>query len=123
MAHELQNAIDLLDATELPNGDYVYFADETRRWYVVDSGDMADLSERLDREEPDAYSLWCAATDSREMPEGWTPDAAQPERTDAAWWVWHDADQSRWSSSTAEAEERCAAWVRDGGSDGPELTA
>jgi hypothetical protein len=71
--NELQNAIDLLSAIALTDGEYAYFADETRRWYVVDSGEIADLSERLDREEQDAYSRWCAATESREMPEGWEP--------------------------------------------------
>jgi hypothetical protein len=76
MSHELQNAIDLLDATELPDGDYAYFAEETRRWYVVDSSDIADLSERLDRGEQDVYSRWCADTESREMLDGWSPEAS-----------------------------------------------
>lgn len=44
----------------------------------------------------------------------------------AAWWAWHDADPSRWSpgegpdEATADAEERCAAWVRGDSTDGPE---
>lgn len=43
-----------------------------------------------------------------------------------AWWAWHDADQSRWSpgedpgEATANAEARCAAWMRGESDDGPD---
>lgn len=42
-------------------------------------------------------------------------------RSEEAWWSWHDADQSRWSSSTEEAEQRCAAWVAGESDDGPDV--
>lgn len=40
-------------------------------------------------------------------------------RTSEAWWAWHDQDSIRWSQSTSEAEERCAAWVAGESDDGP----
>jgi len=42
-------------------------------------------------------------------------------RTPAAWWAWHDEDQSRWSSTEDEAEDRCAAWTRGETDDGPSM--
>ncbi len=43
---------------------------------------------------------------------------ALDEHLEGLWWAWHDADSSRHSpgedadEATAEAEERCAKWVR-----------
>lgn len=45
--------------------------------------------------------------------------AERQVRLELAWWAWHDADADRWSASTEEAEERCAAWVRGESDDGP----
>jgi hypothetical protein len=56
--------------------------------------------------------------------ERWT-DGDEPERTEAQWWAWHDADDNHWSpgedpdEATAEAQERCAAWVSGDSDDGP----
>ena len=50
----------------------------------------------------------------------------ETERTEDAWWTWHDADYSRLSpgedpeEATADAEARCAAWVAGESDDGPE---
>jgi hypothetical protein len=46
-------------------------------------------------------------------------------RTEDDWWAWHDADDAQWSpgedpdEATADAEARCAAWVRWQSNDGP----
>jgi hypothetical protein len=78
---------------------------------------------------------------NRGQPEGHRPPTTlltpemQAERHSAeerlqsrvdAWWAWHDADPSRWSpgedpsEATADAEARCAAWMRGESDDGPE---
>jgi hypothetical protein len=66
-----------VNATELADGDWAYYANETGRWYVVDADDLESLCDYLDDGDEqvsgDAYSHWCAATDAREMPEGWEP--------------------------------------------------
>lgn len=50
-------------------------------------------------------------------------DAAALERTEDAWWAWHDADQSRIYASTDEAQAVCVAWVAGQSDVGPDLTA
>jgi len=66
------DAIDRLHAVPLADGEYIYYADETRTHYVVDEWDLDLLAEMLadpeilaDPQCRDAYSEWCAATDSR----------------------------------------------------------
>jgi hypothetical protein len=64
---DITAAITRIGATALADGDWVYRADETDTWYVVDQHDIELLAEMLaDPEQYDAYSCWCAATDSRE---------------------------------------------------------
>lgn len=42
---------------------YVYQADESsRRWYGCTKAQLANLGERLERGDVDAYSFWCAET-------------------------------------------------------------
>jgi hypothetical protein len=72
---QIARAVEYLDAVKLADGRYAYYADETRRHYVVDASDIASLGDDLWLELNDAYSMWCAATESEEMPEGWTPKA------------------------------------------------
>ena len=64
---------ELLHATQLDDGQWAYFAEETQRYYLVRDDDMEDLDRRLAAGEPDPYSRWCAETDAREMPIGWVP--------------------------------------------------
>jgi len=53
-------AADYLQAEQIEDGRYRYFDHATREWWRVDADAMADLGERLDRGDRDAYSLWCA---------------------------------------------------------------
>lgn len=66
----LELGIDKLSAVELVEEirdcEYAYYADETGKWYLVTAEEVEDLGERLLSGERDAYSLWCADTDSRE---------------------------------------------------------
>lgn len=54
-----------------------------------------------------------------------TPVQAEALIGTRLWWVWHDADASRWShgedpdEATRDAERRCAAWVAGESDDGP----
>lgn len=96
--HWKADASKYLNATKLHSGPYAgrygYFADETQTWYAVTDADLELLGEYLDRttryvepsdcdydcDDPQhehgaeaqskdaAYSHWCAATDSVEMP-------------------------------------------------------
>lgn len=52
----------------------LYFASETRTYYVVDATACLELVERVHASDEDAYSLWCAST----MPcgEGPTSESA-----------------------------------------------
>jgi hypothetical protein len=61
----------------------VYRADETRKYYAVDIDAIADLAERLDRNDADAYSRWCAedgytegfvSEDEAALDAGWIDD-------------------------------------------------
>ena len=44
-----------------------YYAQETSAYYWVSRADLAALARLLADKTPDAYSLWCASTDSREV--------------------------------------------------------
>jgi hypothetical protein len=74
----LQRAASHIDATDLGDGRWAHYADETSRWYVVTADELEELCDYLDDEaeqiSSDAYSHWCAGSSSEEMPGGWTPD-------------------------------------------------
>lgn len=74
---DLERAAERVDATELPDGRWAYYADETSRWYVVTAAELAKLCDYLDHDHEDiardAYSHWCAGISADEMPEGWRP--------------------------------------------------
>lgn len=73
----IQKAAKHLNATELADGRWAHYADETSRWYVVTAAELEELVDYLDHEDEqirgDAYSHWCAGTAAKEMPEGWEP--------------------------------------------------
>jgi hypothetical protein len=76
-----ERAAKHIDATDLGDGTWAYYADETSRWYVCPAAELAELCDYLDSDDEqissDAYSHWCAGhTDVEEMPVGWTPDSA-----------------------------------------------
>ena len=64
MTTDLQRGIEELGAVRYSRGRYAYVSSEEGRptRYIVEAADMRDFGARLRREEPDAYSLWCAAT-------------------------------------------------------------
>lgn len=56
-------AVDLLDATELKSGEYIYFAREAGAHYVVDADELMVLgAAHFCRSGSDVYSLWCQDT-------------------------------------------------------------
>lgn len=55
------------------SGKWYHYAQETNRWYRVTRRELAELGQLLADGQPDAYSHWCAWTESREMPAGWAP--------------------------------------------------
>lgn len=73
----IRRAADYIDAVGLPDGRYAHLAPETGHWYVVTAGDLEELCDYLDHDDPrvrqDAYSHWCAGTSAEEMPIGWEP--------------------------------------------------
>lgn len=77
ISDRLSRAAAEISAIRLDDGRWAYFADETRRYNVVDEDDVAKLYDYLVDVDPairrDAYSHWCAGTRTLEMPAGWTP--------------------------------------------------
>lgn len=65
----VQAAIEFLNATETEGGEWIYRDDATRLDYLADEGALEDLGARLNRGDDDAYSFWCAETDSGEVTE------------------------------------------------------
>jgi hypothetical protein len=61
---DLQRALAHLDGYRVSRGRYAYVASDEGASieYTLDSDDWRDLGRRLRTDEPDAYSLWCAAT-------------------------------------------------------------
>ena len=66
---DLQRAIKDLGASRVHSGEYAYVGNDEGAScaYVVDAADMRDYGARLRRGQPDAYSLWCAATMAQRM--------------------------------------------------------
>lgn len=66
-----------LDAVAIGDDEWAHYDDGTQRWHVVDSSDLESLCDYLDSADhaisSDAYSSWCAATISEQMPRGWQP--------------------------------------------------
>src|SRR5690606_26432910 len=79
----ITRAAQHINAVDLGDGDFAYYADETSSYWVVDEDDLADLCDYLDDADEDirrdAYSHWCAGTVSREMPQGWKPDVTESQ--------------------------------------------
>lgn len=73
----LARAAKHIDATDIGDGKWAHYADETSRWYVVTAAELEELCDYLEHESltirADAYSHWCAGTNSEEMPAGWNP--------------------------------------------------
>lgn len=73
----LERAAEYVSATQLEDGNWAYFADETSSWWAVSSEELEDLCDYLDDEDPevsrDAYSHWCSGGPGKEMPEEWQP--------------------------------------------------
>lgn len=75
---DLERAAEYVDATELSDGRWAYFAEETNSWWVLEANELEDLCDYLDDEDPeisnDAYSHWCSGGYGKEMPQGWEPE-------------------------------------------------
>lgn len=75
---KLQRAVRHISAVKVGRSTWAYYADEESRWYQVSSDELSELCDYLDDPDQqvsgDAYSHWCAGTDAKEMPEGWSPD-------------------------------------------------
>jgi hypothetical protein len=69
---QLAEGVERLHASRF-GGHYIYRADETGLDYTASESDVADLGRRLLAGEEDAYSRWCAETDSGELTQlsGW----------------------------------------------------
>ena len=61
---DLRRALSYLDGEPAGRGRYSYVSSDEGRpaRYTLDSADWRKLGAALRRGEPDAYSLWCAAT-------------------------------------------------------------
>lgn len=110
---EIKRAASHIDATDLGNGRWAHYADETSRWWIVTEDELAELCEYLDSDDEqiaaDAYSHWCAGTDAVEMPSGWSPGSARfgfEARTDGQWSAYAAGTQgdSNYFDSREEAE-------------------
>ena len=91
MAHtitKLARAIERLGATDIGGGLYAYWAAEMSCYYVAEVAELESLCDYMDDDDPqisrDAYSHWCAGSDAREMPRGWTPEMGLDEDSGAA---------------------------------------
>ena len=80
-ADRLARAAARIHATDLGDGGWAYYAEETSSWWVVTAEELEELCDYLDSDEPliagDAYSHWCAACGGEEQAAGWTPETAQ----------------------------------------------
>ena len=56
----VERAAAYLDAIKVGEA-WRYYAHETDEWYEVDECALVALGEALGANEPEAYSLWCAA--------------------------------------------------------------
>lgn len=77
-ADRLARAAAEVGATDMGDGRWAYYADETSRWYVMPAKELEELCDYLDHDDPqirnDAYSHWCAGhSEVMEMPRGWEP--------------------------------------------------
>lgn len=77
---ELARAAKHLDATDIGEGRWAYYAEETGRYYVVEADALEALAaDYLDSDDEDiradAYSHWCAGegSDAKRMPTDWSP--------------------------------------------------
>lgn len=69
-------ACEMLSATlDAKTSTYIYYANETNRYYRVGYTDMVNLGERLESDEVDVYSFWCNDAELLELPEGWEIDS------------------------------------------------
>jgi hypothetical protein len=64
---QLSTAIAYLDAYPLADGRYAYRDDATRADWAVTVEQLADLGMRIERDDDDAYSVWCADTVACEL--------------------------------------------------------
>lgn len=58
-AEALQAGIERLSATQIEDGDYIYFASESGLYYVVSESELIELGAGT-IEDADIYSIWCA---------------------------------------------------------------
>jgi len=72
----LAAGVERLDATEIRDGEYVYLADETGIYYLVDTDDVRRLGAGV-LAGRDVYSLWCASCGSEADPDDLAAAAAQ----------------------------------------------
>ena len=73
-AEKISEAAAHIDASPAADADgYLYYADETSRYYRVDEDDLVELYDLLHHEDEDlrgsAYSHWCAGTLGEELTE------------------------------------------------------
>lgn len=77
MSTEIQSAINLLKATKETDSTWLYYAQETFRWYRLELADLLSLNSYLYHPDQairsDAYSHWCSTGPGHEMPPQWEP--------------------------------------------------
>lgn len=69
----IKRAVDYLDAVQIDDDRYAYWADETRSWWVVYDSDLLELPRYLDDPDSGGYSMWCADYTGQEMPKEYDP--------------------------------------------------
>lgn len=82
--NRLARAAARINATDLGDGGWAYYATETSSWWVVYADELECLCDYLDSDDPavsgDAYSLWCGQYGGEEQPSWWTPDQRERPR-------------------------------------------
>lgn len=71
---KIAQAAEDLDAKQLSDGRYAYYADETGSWWIVSAGELVEyVDDYMWSDDPiiaaDAYSHWCAGASADEVDE------------------------------------------------------
>lgn len=111
----LARAAETLNATDLGDGRWAYYADEVSRYCVVSAADLAELCDYLDHADEEiarsAYSHWCAGNPADEMDADWSPDSPA---VDLVYYVATDLDTTAiygMGNTAAEALADAAEWT------------
>ena len=127
---DLTAALALLDGVEYRDGDdnsltgVVYYAAETRRYYAVDVQAVEDLAARLERGDPEAYSLWCAETGYADpyrtaaqaaTAEGWLEEEEEESKDAVDRWETVDGYTATFATVDGEGSVEVAVQIGEAG--------